>query len=145
MTVTSVWKPTSTTAATDAQEEGKIAILLADSEIILTEDDIRNVFQDTSLEEELETKWLQVNFQALQKDPSSLQDTANIMLTCIHHQKDANFPVKIVGIDATILYDTGVNINCMLYMCYMKLKDPPPLKPYLPGQYTQLLCISYVL
>ena len=33
-----------------------------------------------------------------------------------------------MGIGATTLYDSDVNINCMSYTCYMKLKDLISLK-----------------
>ena len=46
----------------------------------------------------------------------------------IHGQKDANFPVKIVGIDATTLHDTGMTISCVSYACHMRLEHLLPLK-----------------
>ena len=36
--------------------------------------------------------------------------------------------MKTTGIDATSLYETGANMNCMSYMYNMKLKDQLPLK-----------------
>ena len=50
------------------------------------------------------------------------------MQTEICDQKNANFSVKISGIDAIALYDTGVNMSCMTCACYAKLRDSPYLK-----------------
>ena len=41
---------------------------------------------------------------------------------------NADLPVNISGINAVALYDTGANINCVSYACYMRLKDLPSLK-----------------
>ena len=48
----------------------------------------------------------------------------------IQDERDADFPVKIAGIDVTTLYDTAaiMSCTCMLYACYTKLKDPPYMK-----------------
>ena len=43
-------------------------------------------------------------------------------------QANANFPVKISGINFVALYDTGTNLSCISYACYMNLKGPPSLK-----------------
>ena len=92
----------------------------------LSKDVIEFVFQDTSSEEEVGNEWLQVNLQALQEDPSSLQEPANIMQIQICDEKGANFPVKIAGINVITLYTTGVNMSYMSIACYRKLKDPLP-------------------
>ena len=44
----------------------------------------------------------------------------------INYGTNVNLPFKIAGMSATDLYDTGPNMSCMSYMCYAKLKDPPP-------------------
>ena len=59
--VTSTWKPTSTVATIDVQDDEEIAIVADEEEINLPEDEIRNLFQDTSSEEQLETKRPQTN------------------------------------------------------------------------------------
>ena len=46
----------------------------------------------------------------------------------INGQRNENLPLKIVRVNATALCDTGANLSCMSYTCYMKLKDPPPLQ-----------------
>ena len=46
----------------------------------------------------------------------------------IHDQRDANFPVKIAGINIIDLYDTSTNMSFMSYACYVELKDIPSLK-----------------
>ena len=45
-----------------------------DDELALTEDEIGNLFQDTSSEEELRNERQQANLQALQEEPPSLQE-----------------------------------------------------------------------
>ena len=42
----------------DAQDKDEIAILVDNDDVTLIEDEIRNLFQDTSEEEELENEWL---------------------------------------------------------------------------------------
>ena len=68
--MTSVQNPTFAVATIDVQEDGEIAISVGDAEVTLTKDKIGNLFQGTS--KELETEWLQLNWQALQDEPSSL-------------------------------------------------------------------------
>ena len=69
-------------ATINVQDNEEMAILADDSELTLTEDEIGNFFQDTSSEEKLETKCLQVNLKALQEEPSSLQEPAYITQIC---------------------------------------------------------------
>ena len=45
----------------------------------------------------------------------------------INDKTDANFPVKISGVNAVTLHDTA-NMSCISYACYTKLKDSPSLK-----------------
>ena len=66
------YKNTPLVAAIDVQDGDEISISADDDQVFLTEDKIRNIFQDTSSEEELETEWLLVNLQALQDELSSL-------------------------------------------------------------------------
>ena len=89
-----------------------------DDEVTSTEHDVWNLSQDTSDEEDLETEWLQFKFQVLQDETSSLWELANIMQIHINDLKDANFPVKLGGLDTTYLYDTGVIQLLVLYMLY---------------------------
>ena len=42
----------------------------------------------------------------------------------IHDQRDAHFLVKIAEIDVITLHDTGANMSCISYVCYVKVKDP---------------------
>ena len=50
------------------------------------------------------------------------------MQVSIYVQKDTNLVVNIAGADNTALYDTGTNISCISYVCYIKLKVPLLLK-----------------
>ena len=59
------------------------------------------------------------NFQALQDEPS-----ANMQIQ-INDGRDENFPVKFMVVNSTALHDTGANVSCMSYACYIKVKDPP--------------------
>ena len=43
-------------------------------------------------------------------------------------QANANCHVEISGINVIALYDTGTNISCKTYACYIKLKDLHLLK-----------------
>ena len=72
-------------------------------------------FQDTSSEEEL-VSWCVI-----------LWKPAIIMQIQINNWKDANFSVKIAGVNATALDETGANTSCTSYGCYIKVKDPSPL------------------
>ena len=63
----------------------------------------------------------------LQVEPSCQQILATIIQIWVNDKRNANFLIKIVGINGTALYDTGANMSCMSYTCYAKLKDPPPL------------------
>ena len=64
----------------------------------------------------------------MQDEPSALQDPADIIQISTHDLKDVNFPVKIMGVEGTTLYVTGGHMHCMSFACYIKLKDPLPLK-----------------
>ena len=55
-TVKSIQKLTPTVLTVDVKHDGKIAVVTNDDEVILTEDDIGNVFQDTSSGEKLGTE-----------------------------------------------------------------------------------------
>ena len=46
----------------------------------------------------------------------------------IHDQAETNFPVQISGVNVITLYDMGINMSCVSYACYLKLKDPLSLK-----------------
>ena len=96
--------------------------MVDDNEATLTFEEFGNLFKDTSSEGELGTEWFQVNLQALQVELSSLQEPANTLQIQIDEQKDANFPVKTVGIDVIASYATGANITCMSCAGYMKWK-----------------------
>ena len=52
-TVTLIQKPTPTITAFDVQDDEEVFILADDNEVALTKDEIRNLFQDTSSEDEL--------------------------------------------------------------------------------------------
>ena len=80
------------------------------------------------LKKEWELNDFRLIWKALQEEPSSLYEPVNIMQIQIHDHRDANFLVKIAIIDVIFLYDTGVNMNCIPFVCYPKLKDPPSLK-----------------
>ena len=64
----------------------------------------------------------------MQEELSSLQAPVNIMQIQIHDQADANFPVKVLGVNVVTLYGMGINMSCMSYVCYVKLKDRLMLK-----------------
>ena len=68
------------------------------------------------------------HLQALQEELSSLQEPANVIHIQICNQANVNFTLKISGINIVALYDTGTNMRCMPYTCYMKLKHPTSLK-----------------
>ena len=116
---TSIQKPTPTIIAIDVQDDKEVAIVVEDNEVALLEDEIGSLFQDTSSEDELGNEWLETNLQALQKEPSSLLKPANLMHILICEQANANFQVKISGVDVTALYDTSTNMKlyaiCMIY------------------------------
>ena len=101
--LTWIQKPTPAVAVIDILDEEERGILVDDNEIILAEEEIGNLFQGTSSEEES----LQLNLQALQDESSSLKEPDDILQIHICDQKDANFPGKITGIDVTALYDMG--------------------------------------
>ena len=123
-----VQKLTPAVTTIDVQDDKEVAIVVDDNEVDLTEDEIWNIFQDTSSEAELGNEWLKASSQALQKEPSSLQEPANVMHIQICDEANVNFPVKISGINVVALHDTGANMSCMSYACYMKWKDLPSLK-----------------
>ena len=52
----------------------------------------------------------------------------NVMQLWVNDKRNANFPVKIAGRNATALYDTSANVSCMSYTCYTKLQDLPSLR-----------------
>ena len=81
-----------------AQDDEEVVIVTRDNEVTLTEDEVENLFQDASTEEELGTEWLQAILQALQEEPS-LWQTANVIDIHIFDWADANFPVKITGVN----------------------------------------------
>ena len=64
----------------------------------------------------------------MQEESSSLQKPSNIMQILMCDQADATFPKKMSRVNAMAVYDTGSNMSCMSYTCYMRLKDPPSLK-----------------
>ena len=64
----------------------------------------------------------------MQEEPSSLQKSANTMHIQTWHSANANFPVKVSGVNVIVLYDTGASMSFMSYACYMKLKKLPSLK-----------------
>ena len=51
--------------AADVQDDKYVAILTEDDEIALTEDEIWNLFQDTSSKDEFGNEWPLANLQAL--------------------------------------------------------------------------------
>ena len=67
----------------------------------------------------------QTNLQAMQEEPSSLQEPDNIKQIQIFNQTDTNYPVKNSGTDVITLYETGANVSCMSDACFVKLKDSP--------------------
>ena len=85
------WKPSPAVANTDVQDEDEIANSVDDDEVTPTEDKLENLFQDTPLEEELETEWFKFNLQTLQKKPSSLWEPANILEIHINDKKICKF------------------------------------------------------
>ena len=62
-----------------------------DKKVALTEDEIENVFKDTTSEEKLGNQWLQENLQALKEEPTSLQEAVNGMCIQIHNQANKFF------------------------------------------------------
>ena len=75
----------------------------------------------------METEWHQYNLQTLQDEPYPLWEPANIIQIQINDWRNATFPLKIVEVDTTTMYDTGANISCMLYACYIWQKNPQPV------------------
>ena len=112
----------------DDEDDEEIFVVTKDDDITLTEYEIGNLTQDTSSEEECGAEWIEANLEALQEATPSLQDSASIMHIQLCDQLDTDFPVKIWGIDVIALHDTGNNMRCMSYVCYVKLRDPPSLK-----------------
>ena len=53
------------------------------------------------------------SLETLQIESSFKQIPLTIMQTQVNGKSNANFSVKIVGIYATALYDTGDNMNCI--------------------------------
>ena len=51
-----------------------------------------------------------------------------IMQIWINDKSNANFPVVVVGINASALYDTGANMSYMSHTCYTRLKAFAPLR-----------------
>ena len=92
--MTTVQKLTHTVPATDVQDNEEVVIVAEDDEVTSTENEIGNLVLDTSSEDELGNKWLQVNVQALEEEPSPLQKPANVMHIQICNQSNANFPVN---------------------------------------------------
>ena len=56
--------------------------------------------------------------QALQEEPSSLQEPTNIMHIQLNDWIDENVPVKILGVKVVALYNTGTNMSCMQRCVY---------------------------
>ena len=97
------------------------------SDIAPNEEDIDALFQGTLTNNQGFDKLLQHPIKVLQKEPSFDQIPINAMHIMIHNQRATNFPIRVAGVDATILCDMGTNISYMSYACHMKLKDPQPL------------------
>ena len=82
-TVTPVQKLTPTVIIIDVQDDEEVVRVTEDDEVSWTEDEIGNLFQGTSSEEELGNEWLWTNLQAFQEEPS-LQELVYIMQIQIH-------------------------------------------------------------
>ena len=85
--MTSVQKLTPVVATTENQDNDNFSAWWW---VTLVEYEIRILFWDTSSEEELQTERLQLNWQAMQDEPSSLQDPANMQIQI--NEKIPNFP-----------------------------------------------------
>ena len=64
----------------------------------------------------------------MQEELSSLQEPTKVIHIQICDQANANVPMKISVHSVVALYDTGTNMSCTSYACYMKLKVPTLLK-----------------
>ena len=62
--MTPAWKMTPTGTTIDVQDDKEVDIVARDDEVALTEDEIGNLFQDTSSEDKLRNDWLKANLQA---------------------------------------------------------------------------------
>ena len=71
-TVISIAKLTLTVATTDVQDDEEVFVVTEDNKVTLTENEIQNLFQDISSEEQLGTEWLKANLQAFHEESSSL-------------------------------------------------------------------------
>ena len=86
-----------TTAAIDVQDDKQVIIVAEDNEVAFTEDEIADLFQDTSSEYELGNKLLKENLQALREEPSSFQEAAMLCIFKFVILANVNFLVKILG------------------------------------------------
>ena len=104
-----------TASTTDVQDDVEVVKVTQYDELPLTGDEKWNLFQGTLSNRESVTKWLKANLQALWEEPFCLQEPANIMHVQIHDGIDANFPLKISGINVIALYDTDTNISLHMH------------------------------
>ena len=85
--VTSVWKPTPAVATIGIQDEECIVNSTVLNKAMFTEDKLGNLFQDTSSEDEVDDKWPQSSFQALQVMHPPFKKTGNVMQIGISDKK----------------------------------------------------------
>ena len=111
---TTVQKLTPTVTAIDVQDDEEVVIVAEDYEVTLTEDEIGNLFQDTSPNDKLGNEWLKTNVRLCKKNflCRNLQ-----LLYTFKDQANSNFPGKILGINVITIYDTGTMMSCLSYTC----------------------------
>ena len=112
--ITSVQKPTPVVANINIQDNECVVVSTDKNEAPLTEDEILNLFQDTSSEEELDDEYFSLVYRHYRLKPNVFK---HLSVSCRF-----KFPVMVVITYAIALYDTGANVTCMSLMCYTKLK-----------------------
>ena len=77
-------------------------------------------FLDISSVEELETEWLPIKLVSL---AGWNVFSTNLMQIQIKDWRNVTVIGTIAEVKATAIYNKGVNMSCMSYACYMKLRD----------------------
>ena len=84
--VASVWKPTPIVATVDVQDDYECVVISTHNyEVTMTEDEIGNLFQETSQEDEIDDEGIQSHLQALRNEPSFSQTPAYAMQIWINN------------------------------------------------------------
>ena len=119
--MTSVWKPTPIVVIINVQDDEEVVIGTEENEVALTEVEINSFSRH--LPWGRIRNWMTTGFAGR----TFFVDTANVMYIKICDQANAKFSVKISGMNVISLCNTGTNLSCIPYVCFMKLKDLPSL------------------